>query len=41
MTNRSKEQLKKVVEKDERKREIESKSGYGDKKLQGPNRPAE
>lgn len=39
MAKRSKEQLKKA-NKAERQREIENKSGFGNKKLEGPNQPS-
>jgi hypothetical protein len=40
MAKRSKEQMKKAT-KNEKQREMEPKPGYGDKKLEGPDRPAE
>lgn len=40
MAKRSKEQMKKAA-KNEKQREMETKPGYGDKKLEGPDRPAE
>ncbi len=40
MGKRSKEQMKKS-QSNEKQREMEPKPGYGDKKLEGPDRPAE
>ncbi|WP_274598785.1 hypothetical protein AWH56_26490 [Anaerobacillus isosaccharinicus] len=40
MAKRSKEQMKKDS-KNEKQRVVENKPGYGDKKLGGPDRPAE
>jgi hypothetical protein len=40
MVKRSKEQMKKAT-KNEKQRNMESKTGYEDKKLGGPDRPAE
>lgn len=39
MGKRSKEQMKKA-QKNEKQREMESAPGYGDKKLEGPDRPS-
>lgn len=40
MAKRNKEQMKKAT-KNEKQRNMESKPGYEDKKLGGPDRPAE
>ncbi|WP_245741832.1 spore protein [Anaerobacillus arseniciselenatis] len=40
MDNRSKEQMKKAQQKDQRQRETENAPGQADKKLGGPDRPS-
>lgn len=37
---KKKEKMRKGTKKDERQREMESAPGYGDKKLEGPDRPS-